>query len=185
MSNQNPAPGGLPLRALAMVLIAVAIVFAGLGAMSMSESQADSSASSDSATSTTAQAAATSAQPAASTAHGTSSAAAETTTTTTAPTTTTAAGVDKSIPVRVLNNSTVAGLAAKTGAKLTAGGWKVASTGNYATSVLSKTTVFYENSPHQQATAEAIASQLGGIAEPRTAALAGSAPGIIVIVTGG
>ena len=98
---------------------------------------------------------------------------------------TAAAGVDKSIPVRVLNNSTVAGLAAKTGATLTANGWKVNSTGNYATSVLSKTTVFYENSPHQQATAEAIAGQLGGIAEPRTAALAGSAPGIIVIVTGG
>ncbi|MQY23768.1 LytR C-terminal domain-containing protein [Nocardia macrotermitis] len=182
MSNQNPSPGGLPLRALAMVLIAVAIVFAGLGAMSLSSSQGDGAASADSAVSTTAQAAATSAQAATTTA-GASSTAAETTTTA-APTTTAAAGVDKSIPVRVLNNSTVAGLAAKTGAKLTANGWNVTSTGNYATSVLSKTTVFYENSPHQQATAQAIASQLGGIAAPRTSALSGQAAGIIVIVTG-
>lgn len=179
MSNQNPASGGLPLRALAMVLIALAIVFAGLGAMSLS--QADSTASSDSATSTTAPA--TSAAPAAPV-HSTSSAAA-TETTTAAPTTTAAAGVDRSIPVRVLNNSTVAGLAARTGAKLTASGWNVTGTGNYATGALARTTVFYENSTHQRATAEAIASQLGGIAEPRIATLSGSAPGIIVIVTGG
>ncbi|WP_245718487.1 LytR C-terminal domain-containing protein [Nocardia miyunensis] len=184
MSNQNPAPGGLPLRALAMVLIAVAIVFAGLGAMSLTQSQADSSASSDSATTTSAQAATTSAQAAAaSTSHSASSSAAATTTTTT--TTTAAGAVDKSIPVRVLNNSTVAGLAAKTKTKLTANGWNVTGTGNYASGVLSKTTVFYENSPHQQATAQAIASQLGGIAQPRTSALSGSAPGIIVIVTDG
>ncbi|MBU3066044.1 LytR C-terminal domain-containing protein [Nocardia sp. NEAU-G5] len=176
MSNPNPPSGGPPLRALAMVLIAVAIVFAGLGAMSLSSSSdSDTSAGPGSSSSTT-PAPATPARPAA-----TSSTAALTTTTTAATATTAANGVDKSIPVRVLNNSTIAGLAAKTGSRLTASGWNVTETGNYSSSVLSKTTVFYENS-REQATAQAIADQLGGRIEPRSAGLGGSAPGIIVIV---
>jgi len=163
-----------------MVLIALAIVFAGLGAMSLSNSETDASTGSDSASSTTAQAAAPTSQAAATTSAPHSSAAL--TTTTAAPTTTAAAGVDKSLPVRVLNNSTIAGLAGRTGSRLTATGWNVVSTGNYASGVLSKTTVFYENS-REQATAQALADQLGGRAEPRGSTLAGSAPGIIVIVT--
>ncbi len=176
MSNPNPSSGGPPLRALAMVLIALAIVFAGLGAMSLSKSGTSTSSastgssSSEAATTTTASSSSSSAEPA-------------TTTTTEAPTTTAAAGVDKSIPVRVLNNSTVAGLAAKTGSRLTASGWNVVATGNYATSILSKTTVFYQNS-REQATAQAIAGQLGGFTAPRGSNLARDGAGIVVIVTG-
>jgi LytR cell envelope-related transcriptional attenuator len=179
VSNPNPPSGGPPLRALAMVLIAVAIVFAGLGAMSLSSSSDSDASSGSGSSSSSAPAPATSARPAAP-----SSAAALTTTTptTVAPTTTAANGIDKSIPVRVLNNSTIAGLAAKTGSRLTASGWNVTETGNYSSGVMSKTTVFYENS-REQATAQAIADQLGGRVEPRSAGLGGSAPGIIVIVT--
>lgn len=177
MSNPNPPSGGPPLRALAMVLIAVAIVFAGLGAMSLSSSSDSDTSAGSGSSSSSAPAPVTSARPAASS----STAALTTTTTTAAPTTTAANGIDKSIPVRVLNNSTIAGLAAKTGSRLTASGWNVTETGNYSSGVLSKTTVFYENS-REQATAQAIADQLGGRVEPRSAGLGGSAPGIIVIV---
>ena len=162
-----------------MVLIAVAIVFAGLGAMSLSNSEADTSAGSGSSSSSASSAPATSAHPAAA---SSSSSAPLTTTTTAAPATTAANGIDKTIPVRVLNNSTIAGLAARTSSRLTANGWNVTETGNYSSGVLSKTTVFYQNS-RQQVTAQAIADQLGGRIEPRGAGLGGSAPGIVVIVT--
>nr|WP_051162749.1 LytR C-terminal domain-containing protein [Nocardia transvalensis] len=170
-----------------MVLIALAIVFAGLGAMALS--------SSDSGADTSTQGQATQGQPTGTTtskpvATTTSAAALPTTTsapqttTTTAPPTTTPAAGDKSVPVRVLNNSTVAGLAAKTAGDLTAEGWTVAETGNYPGGVIPKTTVYYGNSPGEQAAARAIADELGVAAEPRFAGIANNPPGVIVIVTG-
>ncbi|MEU6563594.1 LytR C-terminal domain-containing protein [Nocardia nova] len=183
MSNPNPPSGGPPLRALAMVLIALAIVFAGLGAMALSNSTSDSAAAETSDASETSETAASSAAPV------TTSAAAPTTeapatTTTTAPPTTTTSAVDKTIPVRVLNNSTVSGLAAKTGNQLTSAGFDVTETGNYPGGVIAKTTVYYGNSPQEKETAEAIAKELGISAEPRFAGIADSGPGVIVIVTG-
>ncbi|WP_039781346.1 LytR C-terminal domain-containing protein [Nocardia cerradoensis] len=188
MSNPNPPSGGPPLRALAMVLIALAIVFAGLGAMALSNSTSDSAAaetSSETETTavpvTTTRAAATTPSTTAAT---TTAAPATTLTTTTAAPTSTAAGVDKTVPVRVLNNSTVAGLASKTGSQLTAAGFDVTETGNYPGGVIAKTTVYYGNSPHERETAQAIANELGVSAEPRFAGIADSPPGVIVIVTG-
>ncbi|WP_025353207.1 LytR C-terminal domain-containing protein [Nocardia nova] len=183
MSNPNPPSGGPPLRALAMVLIALAIVFAGLGAMALSNSTSDSAAAETSDASETSETAASSAAPV------TTSVAAPTTeapatTTTTAPPTTTTSAVDKTIPVRVLNNSTVSGLAAKTGNQLTSAGFDVTETGNYPGGVIAKTTVYYGNSPQEKETAEAIAKELGISAEPRFAGIADSGPGVIVIVTG-
>ncbi|MFI1915404.1 LytR C-terminal domain-containing protein [Nocardia sp. NPDC020380] len=192
MSNPNSPSGGPPLRALAMVLIALAIVFAGLGAMSLSSS--DSSSASGSTTSSPAAPTTTAAQPvspAPATAPATtapSSSAAPTTTaapsTTTAAPTTTAAALDKSVPVQVLNNSTVSGLAAKTGSQLTADGFNVTGTGNYPNGVIPKTTVYYGNSPQEQAVAQAIAAELGCAAEPKFSGLGDSSPGVVVIVTG-
>lgn len=166
-----------------MVLIALAIVFAGLGAMALSNSTSDSAAAETSDASETSETAASSAAPV------TTSAAAPTTeapatTTTTAPPTTTTSAVDKTIPVRVLNNSTVSGLAAKTGNQLTSAGFDVTETGNYPGGVIAKTTVYYGNSPQEKETAEAIAKELGISAEPRFAGIADSGPGVIVIVTG-
>ncbi|MQY31080.1 LytR C-terminal domain-containing protein [Nocardia aurantia] len=200
MSTPNPPSGGPPLRALAMVLIAVAIVFAGLGAMSLSKSESSGSQTTVAQAPTTtvpvsrpAVPAATSAPAVTSTTTTESSAAAEAPA---APTTTTAAPaappppanpagpVDKSVPVRVLNNSTIAGLAAKTGTQLSSGGWNVTETGNYPEGVVSRTTVYYGTSPQEKAAAQAIAAELGVAAEPRFAGLADSPPGVIVIVTG-
>lgn len=191
MSNPNSPSGGPPLRALAMVLIALAIVFAGLGAMSLSSS--DSSSASGSTTSSPAAPTTTAAQPvspAPATAPATtapSSTAAPTTTaapTSTAAPTTTAAALDKTVPVQVLNNSTISGLAAKTGSQLTADGFNVTGTGNYPNGVIPKTTVYYGNSPQERAVAQAIATELGCTAEPKFSGLGDSSPGVVVIVTG-
>ena len=165
-----------------MILIALAIVFGGLGALSLSKS--DSSANSapaatpsvaagtanpnspKAATTPTATAAATSAAPKSS-----GSAAASGT-------------VDKSIPVRVYNNSTITGLASKTASTLESDGWKIAETGNYSEGDIPKTTVYYGDSASEEAAAKAIASQIGATAEPRFAGIKRSAPGVIIIVTG-
>ncbi|MEV6072833.1 LytR C-terminal domain-containing protein [Nocardia sp. NPDC052001] len=192
MSTPNSPSGGPPLRALAMVLIALAIVFAGIGAMSLSSSDSsDADASTGPSTtvpSTTLAPALSSSLPPVVTTPPVSSAAPETTppATTPPPVTTTppAGAVDKSVPVRVFNNSMVAGLAAKTAGDLVANGWNIAETGNYGSGVIPKTTVYYGTSPGEKAAAQAIAAQLGVAAEPRFAGILDSPPGVIVIVTG-
>ncbi|MFC8526566.1 LytR C-terminal domain-containing protein [Nocardia sp. NPDC057227] len=194
MSNPNPTSGGPPLRALAMVLIALAIVFAGLGAMSLSDSDSSAEApgaeTSTAAPTTTAPRVTTSAAAATSTTSTVpeTPTAVETTTTTTAapppPPPPTAPSVNRAVPVRVLNNSLVAGLAGRTASELGANGWSNVGTGNYAGGTLPKTTVFYGDSPAEQAAAEAIAAEIGAVAEPRFAGISGSEPGVIVIVTG-
>ncbi|MGM7645347.1 LytR C-terminal domain-containing protein [Nocardia sp. JW2] len=187
MSNPNPTPGGPPLRALAMVLIALAIVFAGLGAMSLSNSGAEAADPVEQTETTTSSAVAQA--PATTAAPSTTSAAAAPTisTTTVAPTTTTttttqaAATSDKDIPVRVLNNSLVAGLAARTASELGAAGWTNVSTGNYSGSNLTTTTVYYGTAPGEEAAAAEIAAQVGGTVAPKTA---DATPGVVVVLTG-
>ncbi|MFI6171402.1 LytR C-terminal domain-containing protein [Nocardia sp. NPDC051052] len=195
MSYPNPTSGGPPLRALAMVLIALAIVFGGLGAMSLSTSDADSSGSgpSESATSTAAkpvpQVPAGTTAPKASDAvppstPAATSSAATTTPSTTALATTSGAAAAKAVPVTVLNNSMIVGLAGKTASQLTAEGWNVVETGNYPGANIPKTTVYYGNSPGDKEAGQAIAQQLGITAESKSSGLGESAPGVTVIVTG-
>ncbi len=153
-------PAGLPLRALAMVLISLSILFAGIGAFSLTRSSADETAAPD----------------------------VETTTTTTPPapattTTTTPAAPDKSVPVRVFNNTQIQGLAARTAAKLTENGWTIAETGNFQDPPVPKTTVYYGNSPNEKSAAAAIAALLGCNSEQRIPPLADRPPGVIVVVT--
>ncbi|WP_109529002.1 MULTISPECIES: LytR C-terminal domain-containing protein [Nocardia] len=188
MSYPNPTSGGPPLRALAMVLIALAIVFAGLGAMSLSSSEADDSTVAESTD-------ATSAAPTTTAARVTTTAASATTTaesTTTTPATTTpattpppppAAAVDRTVPVRVLNNSVVAGLASRTASQLQADGWTNVSSGNYASGNIAKTTVYYGDSPGEREAALAIAQELGAPAEPKSAGVDQGA-GVVVILAG-
>ncbi|WP_280390416.1 LytR C-terminal domain-containing protein [Nocardia brasiliensis] len=191
MSYPNPTSGGPPLRALAMVLIALAIVFGGLGAMSLSKSDADSSSSGPS-ESTTATAApqmpasttVDKTTPAPSSASSTPATSAVTTPPTTTVPTTTGSAAAKAVPVRVLNNSMIAGLAAKTAGQLTAEGWSVVETGNYPGANVPKTTVYYGNSPGDKDAALAIADELGVTAEPKSSGLGESSPGVTVIVTG-
>ncbi|WP_280261631.1 LytR C-terminal domain-containing protein [Nocardia abscessus] len=186
MSYPNPTSGGPPLRALAMVLIALAIVFAGLGAMSLSNSDADTDASGTSETPTSSASAApqvpaSTTAPKAQAASSSTAVATGTPTTTAAPTTSTAA---RSVPVRVLNNSMVPGLAAKTADQLSASGWTIAETGNYPGASIAKTTVYYGNSPGDKEAAQAVADELGASVAPKSSGIGDSGPGVTVIVTG-
>nr|WP_157535537.1 LytR C-terminal domain-containing protein [Nocardia inohanensis] len=174
-----------------MVLIALAIVFAGIGAMSLSSSDSSSTEAEETGSTTTSVASPTAsviAAPPVTTqpAPPSSSAAAATTppSTTPAPTTPAAGAVDKSLPVRVFNNSMVAGLAGKTRDQLVASGYNVTETGNYGSGNIPKTTVYYSNSSaKEKALAIAIAGELGASAEPRFDGIADSPSGVIVIVT--
>jgi predicted flap endonuclease-1-like 5' DNA nuclease len=60
------------------------------------------------------------------------------------------------LPVDILNDTHISGLAAKAEKTLTSGGWTVPSTGNYAHTI-TQTTVYYQ--PGQQASAQLLAAQ--------------------------
>ncbi|MBM4728129.1 LytR C-terminal domain-containing protein [Prescottella equi] len=189
MTTPNPESSGPPLRAIAMVLIALAILFAGLGAASLGGSDSDETATEASPTTATSAPAAAPAAARTTTAPTTTAAEPTTTTSTATSTTvasaTTSARVDKSVPVRVFNNSTVSGLAAQTANELTSGGWNVSETGNYSYGQIQTTTVYYGSSASEKAAAQAIAAELGVKAEPRFAGIESASPGVIVIVTSG
>ncbi|MET7770742.1 LytR C-terminal domain-containing protein [Nocardia sp. NPDC005366] len=191
MSYPNPTSGGPPLRALAMVLIALAIVFAGLGAMSLSSSEADDSTVAESQTGTTSVAPVSTPTDritaAASSAPVTTTAAATTTPTTATPATTApqaAPAANRAVPIRVLNNSLVAGLASRTAGQLQADGWTNVSSGNYAGGNIAKTTVYYGNSPGEREAAMEVARALGATAEPKSSDVGDSGAGVVVILAG-
>ncbi|SEM09442.1 LytR cell envelope-related transcriptional attenuator [Rhodococcus maanshanensis] len=176
-----------------MVLIALAIAFAGIGAMALSGNDSESEQQPETTSSVariaggTGAASVTSARPPAAATSARPSAAITPTTTTTAAAaaTTTAPVLDKSaVSVRVLNNSTVSGLAAQTAKTIESDGWTVGETGNYADGSVSSTTVYYSaSSPAEKAAATEIAATLGVSAEPRFPGIVSASPGVIVIVT--
>ncbi|MEU1986315.1 LytR C-terminal domain-containing protein [Nocardia sp. NPDC019395] len=181
MSNSNPGSGGPPLRATAMVLIALAIVFAGLGAMSLSSADSDTADNAEGAGSSSATAAPAAPRVTGPAAAPTTAAAGSTTA---GATTTAAAGeVDRSTPIQVLNNSLVAGLASTTANQLAARGWTNTSTGNYAATTLTATTVYFGDEPADQATAAAVAADLGATTAPMVPGV-GDGSGVVVVVTG-
>ncbi|RJO76677.1 LytR family transcriptional regulator [Nocardia panacis] len=188
MNNPNAPSGGPPLRALAMVLIALAIVFGGLGAMSLSKSDADSSGTGapSSSSAVAAPAPAKPSTPVAAPAPPPSPPPVIPTPASALPPSASSgpASVNHSIPVRVLNNSMVAGLAGKTAVQLSADGWTNASSGNYAGENLTKTTVFYGTSPGEREAALAIADELGAVAQQKGSGFSDPNPGVVVIVTG-
>lgn len=172
-----------------MVLISLSIVFAGLGAMSLSSADSDTAEDTGSTSAaaaptaprlTTSVAAPTTAAAGSTSASATTSAGA---TTTTATTSAPAGAVDRATPIRVLNNSLVAGLAATTANELTAKGWTNTSTGNYAATTLAATTVYYGDTPADKAAAEAVAADLGATTAPMVPGL-GDGSGVVVVVTG-
>lgn len=192
MTTPNPESSGPPLRAIAMVLIALAILFAGLGAASLGGSDSEETAAEGTPTTTTsAPAAPAAARTTTSAAPVTTTPAAEPSTEPSTPPATssvsaaTTVSVDKSVPVRVFNNSTVTGLAARTASELTSNGWSISETGNYAYGQIQGTTVYYGSSAAEKAAAQAIAAELGVKAEPRFAGIENASPGVIVIVTSG
>ena len=200
--NRAPAPSGPPLRAFAMVLISLGILFAGLGFASLGGSDDDPAPTAAPTTTTTAPAApsarSAAVPSAASPASGNGGApatspVARATTTSTSPSVAslpasgTSLAADSSAaataPVRVFNNSEVAGLAAQTSTYLEDEGFTVTETGNYSEGLLTQTSVFYGTSPGEQQTATAVAETLGVTAQPRFEGIRDAAPGVIVIVT--
>ena len=84
------------------------------------------------------------------------------------------------LPVSVLNNSRVKGLASTAAAKFRAGGWPVPVQGNYSGGTIAQTTVYY--APGQLASAQRFAQQFGiGRVAPRFAGL--PTKGMTVVVT--
>jgi hypothetical protein len=84
------------------------------------------------------------------------------------------------VPVTVLNNSRITGLADRTAVRFRAGGWPVPVTDNYRGGVIAQTTVYY--APGQLASAQRFARQFG-IARvlPRFSGLPGR--GLTVVLT--
>ena len=89
------------------------------------------------------------------------------------------------VPVQIYNNSTVTGLAGRTGEQLRESGFAVGEVANMPSNrgVVPESTAFYGNGAGEREAAQAIAQQLGIAAQPRPADMAGDAPGVIVIVT--
>ena len=87
------------------------------------------------------------------------------------------------VPVRVYNNSTISGLAAKAADDVRANGWAVEGTGNYAQGTIPTTTVYYRPGTDEEASAKELASVLRARVEPRFDGIQQSAPGVILIVT--
>jgi LytR cell envelope-related transcriptional attenuator len=89
----------------------------------------------------------------------------------------------KTQQVRVLNNSTVDGLANQAANDLREAGWPVAEVGNYPSGVIPTTTVYFRPGTAEESAAELLADEFGMRTEPRFAGL-DYGPGLIVIVTG-
>jgi hypothetical protein len=85
--------------------------------------------------------------------------------------------------VRVYNNSTIRGLAARAARDLRAAGWTVVEIGNYADGIIPTSTAYYQEGTDQKAAAEALGAEFGMRVEPRFPGIANASPGVIVIVT--
>ncbi|MFA1531668.1 LytR C-terminal domain-containing protein [Corynebacterium belfantii] len=156
----------LPLRGIAMILIAVALMLGAWGVYSVTSdnsSSAPKTSTAEASEQTPAeksapQAPAASDTPAASDAPGESAAPAEK-----APADKPAdnPAAERPVPVRVLNNSTVQGLAAQVADTLRSHGIDVVEVGNLPDAVVPETTVFYPAG--HQAQAQKIADQLHAV----------------------
>ncbi|NIH78259.1 LytR C-terminal domain-containing protein [Amycolatopsis viridis] len=89
----------------------------------------------------------------------------------------------KWVPVRVYNNSTIHGLAARAAEDLTANGWNVVESGNYPYGIIPTTTAYYTPGTDEETAARSLAVAFGMKVEPRFEGIRDASPGVIVIVT--
>jgi len=89
----------------------------------------------------------------------------------------------KWVPVRVYNNSTIKGLAAKAAEDFRADGWNVTGIDNYPYGVIPTTTAYYTEGTDEETAAKALATTFGMKAEPRFEGIRNSSAGVIIIVT--
>ena len=89
------------------------------------------------------------------------------------------------MPLKVLNNSTVAGLAEQASHQFEQGGWTVTELGNLYTDILSTCAYYDPSAAHARAAAKALQQQFPAIdrVRPRFSELP-SGP-IVVVLTGG
>jgi hypothetical protein len=85
--------------------------------------------------------------------------------------------------VRVYNNSTIKGLAAKAAANFRGAGWQVEETGNYPSGVISTSTVYFRPGTPEEAAAVALGHRFDLRIQPRFPGIDPASPGLIVIVT--
>jgi LytR cell envelope-related transcriptional attenuator len=90
---------------------------------------------------------------------------------------------NKWVTVRVFNNSTIKGLAARAKDDFTGAGWNVTEVSNYSQGVIPATTAYYRPGTDEEAAAKQLAQEFGFKAEPRFAGIQDATPGVIVIVT--
>ncbi|BBY23026.1 LytR C-terminal domain-containing protein [Mycobacterium stomatepiae] len=159
MKERVPDSTGLPLRAMVMVLLFLGVIFLLLGWQALSssgKSDDDSASAASSATSSSSPAStSTSPKPAATDAD-----------------------------IHVYNISGKEGVAGKAADQLKAGGFKVVDVGNLSLPEVTVTTVYFTDADGEHATADAVGKNLGAPVEPRTPALSGEPPGVIVLVAG-
>lgn len=86
-------------------------------------------------------------------------------------------------PVRVYNNSTITGLAARAADDFRGSGWQVEGVANYPQGIIPTSTVYYRPGTSEQQAAETLGKQFGMRVEQRFQGLDDASPGIIVIVT--
>lgn len=85
--------------------------------------------------------------------------------------------------LRVYNNSTIKGLAARAADDFRANGWPVGSVANYPSGIISTSTVYYRPGTAEQAAASTLGEAFGLRIQPRFTGLDQATPGLIVIVT--
>lgn len=89
----------------------------------------------------------------------------------------------KWVPVRVYNNSTIKGLAARAANDFRVAGWNVAEAGNYPYGIIPHSTAYFTPGTDEETAAKALAQGFGMQAEPRFQGIENSTPGVVVIVT--
>jgi len=87
-----------------------------------------------------------------------------------------------SVPIRVYNNSTIEGLAARAAGDFRRGGWQVVETGNYPAGVIPASTVYFRPGTAEEVAAQVLGNRFDLRIEPRFPGLESAAPGLIVIV---
>jgi hypothetical protein len=190
MSTPEPTGGpARPARIAGIVLLAVAAIALVMGVISLLPFGGGGNQAGGPSTTTPPPATTTTSGPA------------KPTTTTPAPTTTTSKPAattttskppadnppppanNQSVPVRVYNNGTIAGMAQQAANDFTAAGYNVATVGNYSQGIIATTTVYFRPGTDEEAEANAMAQAFHMRSMPRFEGIQSADPGVIVIVT--
>ena len=86
-------------------------------------------------------------------------------------------------PLRVYNNSTISGLAARAADDFRNAGWPVEVVDNYPYGIIPTSTVYFRPGTNEEAPAKELGAEFGMRVSPRFDGLQDASPGLIVIVT--